>query len=200
MKLNQNTTDEDIIDEFLENESHKKKIDFRCDLINYFSLFPTLIYNVYFFLHLKNILENIQESEIDTCSDLFHWTNYTLTWCIFSFLKALFFLFVVKLCIGNENDCNIFCLLLKILTSLVPSIVFILNIPDYTNKFQNSKIENLSNAEQHCLNMTVALNYFYKWEYAYILFILFIVLSIPCSTFIMGLKEYIKSRGYSKAK
>ena len=178
--------DDELLNSLHSNRA--KKTDILCEFINIFSLIPTLAYNIFWFFYFRSLLENTPDTEIASCSDINRWVNYSVTWVIISTIKALFFLCCVKICFGSENDCNICCLIMKALTSLIVSILFILNIPDY--------LDSSYKPDTTCFNQYKALSLFYKCEYVYILFILSLFCLIPFGAFIMGLKEYIKSRSY----
>jgi hypothetical protein len=179
--------DDELIYQSL-NSSKTNKTDLLFQIINYISLIPTLVYNTIWYMYLSNLLKEINDNHVNECYDIHRWSNYILTWLIVSVLKGLFFLSFVRICFGSENDCNIFCLILKGLSGLVGSIVFVINIPDY--------ITNTYNPDTACYNLEKSLNLFYKCEYSYILFVLALFCLIPFGACLMGLKEYIKSRRY----
>ncbi len=212
--------DEDIIDELINNEktikSRKKISDIICSNLNYFSLVPSLIYNATWIFVIKSALEKMGSEEpslekaIEGCSEIYNWAHYTLTWTIISFLKALFLLFCVKMCIGEGDDCNIICLAIKIITSVVPSLIFVFKLPLYVNNYnlfnKNSidlevaggNMSQMDGLKFSCDQLANNLNIFYRWEYAYVIFILFIFCGIPAGAICMCLKEAWKSRGYTK--
>lgn len=184
--------DEDInFDELLKENKNKKTTDVICGLLNYFSLIPTLIYNIIWFFYFRSILENLNEQEVYTqCPDMFNWNHYALNWVIISFFKALFFLCFARLCCGDENDCNMICLLIKSLTSLVPAIIFTIKMPDHINAYRSTDA---------CIQLENTAKLFYKCEYIYVLFILILICFVPfLGAFGMGLKEYLKSRSYKE--
>jgi hypothetical protein len=167
-----------------------KRTDILCQILNYISLIPTLVYNTVWYMYLSNLLKEINEDNISQCYNINRWSNYSLSWMIVSVLKGLFFLLFVRICFGSENDCNIFCLVLKGLSGLIGSIVFVINIPDY--------ITNTYSPDTTCYNLEKSMTLFYKCEYSYILFVLSLFCIIPLGACLMGLKEYIKSRRYKE--
>jgi hypothetical protein len=187
---------EEYLDNLLKETPKKRKAtDIICSLINYFSLIPTLIYNVIWYFYLKNILESVYEIDLTSCSEIYNWNNYALAWTIVSSIKAFVFLFCSKACFGNENDCNICCLIMKTFTSLLASIIFVIKIPDNFIKAYQIQSDN-SDEMKKCEELNNSIRLFYKCEYAYILFILFLFCCIPLGGIAAGLKEYYKSRGY----
>ena len=205
-------SDEALINELLKKETNRKKTKFTdvlCSLLNYFSLIPTLIYSAIWFVYLKSTLDLFIHDEalignIQGCMELYHWVNYALSWTIISFLKAVFLLTCIKFCCGGENDCNICCLVLKCTSTVIPSIIFVLHIPDYVNKYKNynSNILNLTKVDESlkhgCDNMANVLSLYYKWEFSYMIFVLFTFCVIPAGALCMCFKEIWKSRGYNK--
>lgn len=210
MKRSASFIDDEIINEFLSKEMKTKKkfTDLICSLVNYFSLIPTLIYNAIWFFYFKSLLESIGgdnmppalEREVQGCEELYHWINYSLTWVIVCFSKGLFFLICVRICCGADNDCNMFCLLIKTLTSLIPCIFFIVKIPDHVNNYKSLNLNLTQGAEVEayrriCNNMADELDLFYKWEYAYMMLTISLFCFVPAGAVLMCLKEYLKSRG-----
>jgi hypothetical protein len=181
--------DDELIYESL-NNGKKNKTDLVCQIINYISLIPTIVYNSIWYIVMSNILKETNESETNQCYDLNRWVNYCFTWMIVSVMKALFFLCFVRICFGSENDCNIFCLILKALSGIIGSIVFVLNIPDY--------LTNTHNTNTTCYKLEKSLSLFHKCEYTYILFVLSLFCLIPLGASLMGMKEYLKSRRYKE--
>jgi hypothetical protein len=165
-----------------------KTTDLICELINYISLLPTLVYNTAWFFYLKSLLENTKDDQLTHCEQIYNWVNYAHIWVIISNVKAIFFLCCVRCCCGNENDTNMLCLVVKSLTSLFVSFIFIINIPTH--------LHNHFDTETICFKMEIALSWFYKLEYAYVLFVLLLICLIPFGGCLVGLKEYIKSRSY----
>lgn len=216
IKRNSAHNDEEIINEYLKAESanynsKKKFTDLLCSLVNYFSLVPTLAYNTIWFFVFKRVLEKFGEAlphnidtEIQGCSDIYNWLNYALSWNIICFSKALILLSCVKFCCGGENDCNMCCLLIKSLTSLIPSMMFVIKIPEIVSNYKTYTINLSSSINQtiqiNCDNLANELNLFYRWEYAYILFLVSLFCLIPFGAVLMCLKEFWKSRGYNKEK
>jgi len=212
-KIHVENITEESIDEFIKNEFNNKisiKItNLLCYLSNYITLVPTLMYNTIWFFKFKYVIENIGgeimpldlENNIQGCTDLYHWVNYCITMTLFSFFKGLFLLGLSKLCCGEENDCNICCLIFKGITSLVPSIIIVIEIPDLIKKYKAISIINSSmNLKSKCDDLAVNLYAYYNWEYAYMLIITIIFCSIPAGAILMCIKEIWKSRGYNEDK
>jgi hypothetical protein len=189
--------EDDLLNEIIKNERKVKVTDIICSLINYFSLIPSIIYNTAWFFYLKSILEEMNENDISVCNAIFNWTNYATSLCIFPTIKALILLFCIKICVGEENDCNIFCFIVKMLTSFVPSILFVILIP---NNINNYRIHLGDIEVKECDKMSRTLNTFYKLEYAYMITILVLFCLIPFGAIATGFKEYWKSRGYNKGE
>lgn len=177
--------DDEIIYQSLKRNN---RTDIICQILNYISLIPTLVYNSIWYIVMSNLLKETDESEINQCNDINRWVNFSLTWIIISVLKGFFFLCFVRICFGSENDCNVFCLILKGISGIVGSIVFVLNIPDY--------LTTTYSPDTQCYKLEKSLSLFYKCEYSYILFVLSLFCLIPFGACLMGLKEYIKSRRY----
>jgi hypothetical protein len=192
-------------------KSHDTKItDYLCSMLNYFSLIPTLTYNLVWYFHFRNVLEefyklNIFHSDqivIKGCKSIYDWGNIIVLCTIISFIKGLLFLLCSKLICGDENDCNVLCLIIKSLTSFIPGIVFIYILPDifYNYSFVENKNELSSNdyiiIKSLCDKTAKAIYKYYKWEYFYVIFIVFIFCFIPFVAGLMCLKEIWKSRGY----
>jgi hypothetical protein len=205
--------DEEVINKLLENEMNQRRktkfTDFLCSLINYVSLIPTLIYSAVWYFYLKSVLENfinedaLLQGQVQGCLELYQWVNYCLTWTMISFFKAVFLLTCVKLCCGGENDCNLCCLLIKSISSLIPSIIFVLKLPDTINNYNvyNTNVIELKDnnlLKIGCDNMASTLSLYYKWEYSYVLFVLLLFCLIPAGAMAMCFKEIWKSRGYNK--
>jgi hypothetical protein len=188
MKMkNSLNSDELDINELLKTEK-RKTTDILCELLNYFSLVPTLAYNAYWYIYFKNILEKATDADLTHCHSINKWINYADVWVILSCIKAMFFLGCVRLCCGNENDTNMLCLLIKSLSSLFASFIFVIYIP--------GQLHHTYEEETVCFNMEKALDMFYRCEYTYVLFVLLLFCLIPVGGCLVGLKEYIKSRSY----
>jgi hypothetical protein len=188
MKKSQ-STDNLNIDELL-NSNKAKATDIICGLLNYFSLIPTLVYNTAWFFYIKGLLENANDEQVAQCPHLYNWINYADTWVIISNIKALLLLGCTRICCGNENDINMLCLLVKSLTSLFVSFIFVINIP--THLYDSPDDDSV------CSRIEIALGLFYKFEYTYVLSILLLFCLIPIGGCLVGLKEYIKSRSYKE--
>lgn len=187
-RKNTKETDTEDIDEYLKNTyQSKRKIvsDKLFGMLNYISLIPTLVYNIGWLYLFKNHLLIFGEEDSSACPEIFNWVNYIVTWLIINALKALFLLFCVQACVGDEFECKVICVIVKMLTSLIPAIIFVIKLPDYLyGDFKN----------KHCHQLVNDLHTFYKWEYAYVLFILCLFCLVPFGAIGMGIKEYLKSR------
>ncbi len=209
-----NLNDEDAINEILRKDSFTRKktkfTDFIFSSLIYIVLIPTLIYNVVWYFYLKNSLlflnneEALGESNIQGCSDVYHWVNYSLTWTLVCFLKALFLLLCYSVCCGGENDCTIVCVIFKSLTSLIPSLFYIVKIPEYVNNYKvyTANAIKLTGENEFvkagCDNMADTLISYYRWEYAYLIFALSMFCFVPLGAVFMCLKECWKGRNYAK--
>src|SRR3954462_4281033 len=111
--MKKSQSNEELNFDELINSNKTKTTDLICDLLNYLSLIPTLVYNTAWFFYIRSLLENAKDEEVTHCPQLYNWINYADIWVIISNLKALFFLGCIRLCCGNENDTNILCLLIK---------------------------------------------------------------------------------------
>jgi hypothetical protein len=215
MKLSKRSSyviDEETIDDLINSEYNQKPskriTDLICSLLNYFSLIPTLIYNIAWFFAFKRVLENMGgdllpidlDKDIQGCTEMYDWANFCITWITISFFKAVFLLTIVRSCCGAENDCNICCLLIKCVSSLIPSIIFVIRIPDIVNNYKAFNVNMNMNLKMKdmCDELSNSIYLYYNWEYAYILFIMFIFCFIPTGVILMCLKELWKSRAYSK--
>lgn len=209
--LDQNELNLLLDNENKKNNKRKKITDAICYLIHYISLIPTVVYNTVWFFYLKSLLEkadifldSIDKIQNKSCHDIINWTNYAFAWTIIANIKAILLLVCAKFCCGQENDCNMFCLLIKSLTSLIPSFIFVIKIPDYVKSYNySSETIPINNEANHnltilCDNIANTISSFYHWEYGYVLFALSIFCLIPLGAACMGLKEYWKSRGYNK--
>lgn len=167
----------------------KHKISDICfNLITYISLIPTVTYNILWIYFIGSALIHIQEENIQTCKEIVIWTKYAFIWSIIATIKACFFLCFVQYCCGNENDCSFFCLLVKSITSFIPSLIFLFKMPYTLNpsKLSTSECEHIS-----------LLNYYYiNFEYSYVIFFLSIICLIPLGAILVGLKEAWRSRKY----
>lgn len=163
-----------------------------CNLLNYISLLLSFIYNLYFFTVLKNDLflipddTNQNKINLNHCNDLCITAGYIISWNIISICKSFILLFLCRVCFGDENDCNWFCLVIKALSSFIPSIVFCLRLRKYIDftVIETDKI---------CENLRMNINNFLDWEMFYIMGIISCVCLIPLGAFLVGLKEYYKS-------
>lgn len=179
-------TDEQILQKLDNSYSRTKWTDRICFLINYTSLIITLLYNAYWIYNFQKILPNINEDQTKNCPAVMNWNNYYSTWVIISVIKAVFLLLFAPMGVGSEFDCNFFLLAIKMLSSVIPCVCFILFIPYYgPNTF--NKIN-----EGECFKLYENLTAFYQWEKTYFIFIL-IVINLPVIGGLgMALKEYIK--------
>jgi hypothetical protein len=187
-----NTDNEESFDKILENINKSSKTrtyftDKICFLINYCSLIVTLIYNSYWVYIFQQFLPNIKEEQTKNCPNDINWNHYYSTWVIISSIKAIFLLFFARIGVGSEFDCNFFLLAIKMLSSVIPSICFIIFIPYYGVNIYD-KIN-----DWECFKLYENLSLFYKWEKIYFIFII-IIINIPIiGALAMALKEYLKS-------
>lgn len=159
--------------------------DFFCAVINYVSLVPTVIVNT---IYIYFITKELTSRETETSSPCFNVNNSILSilnWNVIALIKALCFLFLRKFCCGNENDCNIFCLFLKVITSYIPCFYFI---------YEFEYIETITDIE--CKKEIDFVFMFYKLEKIYFYFVSSIFALIPVGMIGMVMKELWKSRKY----
>jgi hypothetical protein len=212
MKLERSSSGYLTKDNIEKIKSHDGKVtDYLCSIITYFSLIPTIIYNLVWFFTFRNILENFEklkfshnQSEIRGCTAIYNWGNNLILWTIISFFKAIFLLLGSKLCCGDENDCNMLCIIIKSLTSFIPGIIFIYILPDVVHNYSFythnhiSVSGEFSKMQSICDELATAIYKYYTWEYSYVILILLIFCFIPFAAGCMCVKEIWKSRGYSK--
>jgi hypothetical protein len=186
-----NTDNQESYDEILENLNKSSKTrtyftDRICFLINYCSLIVTLLYNAYWIYIFRQFLPNINEEQTNNCPNDFNWNHYYSTWVIISSIKAIFLLFFARMGVGSEFDCNFFLLAIKMLSSVIPSICFIIFIP-----YHGINTYDLINSEL-CYKLYENLTMFYQWEKTYLIFILIIINMPIIGALAMALKEYLK--------
>ena len=218
MQLKKRTSylhDEDAINELLRQDSFNRKktkfTDFVFGSLIYIILIPTLIYNAVWYFNLKNSLLSVNnedlylyENRVQGCTDIFNWVNYSLTWVLICFFKAIFLLFAYFFCCSGENDCTMVCVVFKSLTSLLPSLFYILKIPDYVKNYHvySSNAINLAEVDKSlqsaCDLMASTLLTYYKWEYSYMIFVIFVFCFIPAGAICMCIKEFWKGLNYTK--
>ena len=163
----------------------KKICDNCCSIINYISLIPTLVYNafsIYYIISFLGLFEN-------DCNYFQRVTSSILNWNIISLAKAMIFLLCSKVICGAENDCNILCLVIKIFTSYVPSIFFLLYL------YEDSTESNILEKEK-CKIYDNFIVFTLQVEKAYFYFITCLIAMIPVGSLIMVCKELWKSRKY----
>ena len=128
-----------LTDEYLSKikSNDIKLTDYICSILNYLSLIPTIIYNIIWFFNFRNILENFDNLNLHNegidmtgCGAIYKMGNNIIFWTIISFLKGIILLLCSKLFCGDENDCNILCIIIKSLTSFIPGVIFIFILPD----------------------------------------------------------------------
>jgi hypothetical protein len=180
------------------NKPSTKKIitDKFCNLLNYISLFLSFVYNIYFFTVLKNDLFAIPEYENQShnnmnntnhCGELCLTASYIISWNLISIVKSFVLLFLCRVCFGDENDCNWFCLLVKALSSFIPSVVFSIKLRKYLDY---TYIE----TNPLCEKLRMHTSKFFDWEVYYVIGIITVICLIPAGAFLVGMKEYYKSR------
>lgn len=179
--------------------------DFFCSMIEYIVIIPTLVYNIFWIAHIRSILTSSPIALIDlsiskpdnTCIDLIRWKEHLLTWTKVSLSKAVLFLCTSKVCCGNENDLNIFCVFIKSVTSLIPSLVFMFKLPDIIEAYSDvRKVIYHQETLDGCDSLEHALIVYQKFERMYCLFIGGIFALIVFGTFLAAVKEMWRSRGY----
>lgn len=187
-----------------------KTTDYICSILNYISLIPTLINNIIWFFYFRNVLEDFDKLnvshgdhiQINGCDNIYNWANIIILWTIISFFKGILFLISSKLFCGDENDCNVLCLIIKSLTSFIPGIIFIYTLPGIVHDYSYTENRTSLISSDYivmktlCDNTAKAIYKYYTWEYCYILMIIFMICFIPFSAGLMCLKEIWKSRGY----
>lgn len=171
-----------------------------CGIINFISLVPTVIYNIAWLFLLKNSFNGtdnqafLEQIKLSTeCSSLFNDLNTAFVWVIISLSKSVFFLLCAKMFCGNENDCNILCLILKAVTSYFPSMYFYFKL-DYAVKIPDGYLSQIGNGK--CENLLYYTKYYYATERGYFIFFSILLLSIPFGSILMAFKELWKSQGY----
>ena len=180
-----NSQSDDLILESIVT-ARTKWTDKICLLINYCSLIITLIYNSYWIYIFQNLLPNIQEEQSKNCLIVINWNYYYSTWVIVSLIKATFLLLFAPMGVGSEFDCNFFLLIIKILSSIVPCVFFILFIPYHgTNSYNKT-------TDGECFNLYENLTLSYQWEKTYFMFILFVIVLPVIGGLGMAIKEYVK--------
>jgi hypothetical protein len=206
--------DEDAIYQTLQQESSLRKnikfTDWLFSSLFYIILIPTLIYNAVWYFNLKNSLllisneDWISENRIKGCYDVFNWVNYSLIWVLVCFFKALFLLLCYSICCSGENDCTIMCVLFKSLTSLLPSLLYIIKIPEYVGNYNvySRNVTNLTGVDEagrtSCDLMASTLFSYYRWEYSYMIFVLGVFCFIVAAVMCYCLKELWKGLNYHK--
>lgn len=180
------------IEEFLKPKT--SKTDKLCSIINYVSLVPTLIYNTYWIYvlisdtRLGHIIDNINQSD-EICVNLSSSMSIILTWVIISTIKAFTFLLLSKLVCGSENDCNVLCVVIKGITSFIPSVYFY-----YKFSYLSDITQIISDSPCELLYSYV--NLFFSFEKAYIYFFLFLLFLVPFGAILTIFKELWKGRKY----
>ena len=180
----------------LKKKTIAKITDFVCSMIEYITFIPTLVYNIFFLIYFTNIV-NYNQNLSTGCSFLIKWKGYIITICKLNLTKAFLFLCTSKLCCGNENDLNVFCVVLKALTSFIPSLIFIFKLKDVIEDFDRSKGQIYHmDTMQSCTALWEGEIIFKKYEELYCWFIIGITCLIIIGTVLAALKEVWKSRGY----
>lgn len=184
-----------------------KLTDYICSILNYLSLIPTVIYNLIWFFYFRDILENLdnlnlQNEGIDLtgCDAIYKMANNIIFWTIVSFLKGVILLLCSKVLCGNENDCNILCLIIKILTSFIPAVIFTYILPGLLSNYsfiETNHSDMFIKGKFLCENLAQTIHKFYTWELRYVIAILFCVCFIFFAAGCMCLKEIWRSRGYN---
>ena len=175
--------------------SPKQSISDRiCGLINYITLVPTLIYNlVWIYLLTSELNSSFKEEssinqEDNNCNLLKTNLLSIYSWCFVSIIKSFFFLCCANFVCGGENECNVFCLVIKAIFSFFPSVYFMYHL-DYTNNINIMQVEK-------CHNMWNYVNTFFKMERGYVYVFVTLLVLIPIGTILVACKELWKSRKY----
>ena len=148
-----------------------------CGLINYITLVPTLIYNLVWIYLLTSELNSSFKDESKTnhedniCNSLQNNLVSIYTWCFISIFKSFFFLCCSNFICGGENECNVFCLVIKTMFSFFPSAYFMYHL-DYTNNITNLQVTN-------CHNMWNYVNTYFIMERVYVYFFVTLLVLIP---------------------
>jgi hypothetical protein len=179
--------DEKFYENLNQNTSSKKKYtDIICNGINYISLILTAVYNIFWIFVFHQILPKLEDYSYKNCPEIFNWNNYYYTWVIISLSKAFIFLLCAKVSTGSEFDCNFFCLILKILSSLIPCILFVIKVPYYGPNTYDKENDGACNALYDNLSR------FYRYENYYLIFIVCLCFTPILGGIAMSIKEYIK--------
>jgi hypothetical protein len=186
LTIEDDETEEKILEKLNSSYSRTKWTDRICFLINYCSLIITLIYNSYWIYIFQKFLPKIEEEQTKNCPVIMNWNNYYSTWVIISLLKAVFLLLFAPMGVGSEFDCNFFLLALKMLSSVIPCVFFILFIPYHGINIYNEL------KDGDCFKLYENLTLFYQWEKTYFIFIVCVLFSPVIGGLGMALKEYIK--------
>ena len=176
-----------------------------CKIINYISLYPTIIYNIVWLYFLKNGFESIvneeefreEISKNSDCLNLYESNNSILIWVIFYFTKAILFIISSYLICGQENDCNIICLFLKIITSYFPSVYCTYQF-SYAYELKSDFSMMSPQHKKLCNGFLFHAMTFYTFETYYCAVITFIFLFLIFGPFLMALKELWKANGYHR--
>jgi hypothetical protein len=206
------TLDEDAINRLIEEESNKKSskkiTDILCGLMDYFTFIPAIVYNLYFFFLLKRLFEKININGMigtedyindNNCFSLYNWAENIFSWTVISLVKSFMFIMCAKLCCGGENDVTIFCMLIKAVTSFIPSVFFVIKLSGLIEGYEKLREIGINDKIlPYCDPISTAVESYYQFEYLYIVCISCLVCFVPFGAFCMGLKEIWKSRGYTK--
>lgn len=184
------------------NTTRRKISDLLCGMMDYSYLISSVSYNLFWLYYFNSLSENVNvvhHSSHSNCIDATNWIQYIRTWSAFCLVKSFLMITLTKICCSNENDITMLCLLIKIMTSFIPSLILILAIPDeithYISNGRNIVIVENKEREQ-CNDLITALNLYEKVESWYILMILSMFCFIPLGAICMALKEMWKSRKY----
>ena len=178
-----------------------------CGILNYLNLLPTLIYNLTWLFLLKSCFEEINDeifiNEVSEnskdCAKLYNSLNTVFIWAIINIFKALFFLICSNiLCDSKVNDCNILCLIFKVLSSYIPSL-FIFSSFEYSIDLNQKNLSESISQEKNkalCGNLLYYTQKFYFYEKYYVVLVSSLLIMIPVGSILMALKELWKSKNY----
>lgn len=182
-----------------------------CGVLNYLTFLPSLIYNICWIVFFKNIfleMDSIESGQINEvfsieCPNIYEYLNFSFAYIVFSLIKSIVIVLLFSFLCTREGDCNIICLIIKILLSYFPSIyvLFSFKIQELNSTFENILNNNSENFELYksiCFKMFQNVNSFYNMEYAYCCFISCLILTIPVGSILMAIKECCKGKNYLK--
>jgi hypothetical protein len=179
-----------------------------CGILNYINLLPTLVYNLTWLFLLKNCFEENYEvflngvsQNTNDCTKLHNSLNTVFIWAIINISKAIFFIVCSNIfCDSKVNDCNILCLVFKVLSTYIPSLYLLSSFEYSTELDQNTLLASISQDENKalCGNLLYYTQKFYYYERSYVILVSSLLIMIPVGSILMALKELWKSKNYVK--